>query len=175
MELQERINKAKPYFVLFNIAENVAYSLIKTPNGWTVPSDLVKVHGVQYKKDTETANGIYFFADLTENTNGIEAIFNAIDYTIEFNLTIEERANIFREKAEILKNLIYTEPIDKLKTLEFTFKKMPKKSKTKKTKNIPKTEEVVINEPEKTEQVTENDNSVDSMMELAKSMTEEQE
>ena len=92
-----------------------------------------------------------------------------------YNLTIEERANIFREKAEILKNLIYTEPIDKLKTLEFTFKKMPKKSKTKKTKNFPKTEGVVINEPEKTEQVAENDNSVDSMMELAKSMTEEQE
>ena len=173
MELQERINKVKPYFILFNIAENVAYSLIKTPNGWTVPSDLTKIHGVQYKKDTETANGIYFFADLTENTGGIEAIFNAIDYTIEFNLTIEERAAIFREKAEILKNLVYTEPIDKLKALEFTFKKMPK---SKKGKPNPKKKEMAVNETvveEKPEMVNENNNSVDSMMELAKEITGE--
>ena len=174
MELQERINNVKPYFVLFNIAENVAYSLIKTPNGWTVPSDLTKIHGVQYKKDTETVNGIYFFADLTENTGGIEAIFNAIDYTIEFNLTIEERAAIFREKAEILKNLVYTEPIDKLKALEFTFKKMPKSNK--KGKASPKKKETVVNEvviEEKPEVANDNNNSVDSMMELAKEMTGE--
>ena len=129
MELQKRIDKAKPYFQLFNISENVAYSLMKMPSGWTVPSDLSKVYGVQVKKDTASQYGVYFFVDLLENTNGITAIFDAIDYTIEFNMTIEERTNIFKEKAELLKNLIYSEPIDKLKTLEFTFKKRPKKAK----------------------------------------------
>ena len=103
MEIQDRYVKTRQYVSLFNIAENVAYALLKMPNGWVIPSNVTKEFNIQCKKDIETQNGYYIFVDLSENQNGITSIFDSIDFIIEFNNAIEERASIFREKAEILK------------------------------------------------------------------------
>lgn len=183
MELQDRYVKTRQYVSLFNIAENVAYALLRMPNGWVIPSNVEKEFNIQCKKDTESQNGYYLFVDLSENQNGITSIFDSIDFIIEFNNAIEERASIFREKAEILKKLVYSEPINKLKTLEFVFKPEKKSRKGKKNKN---NEEVIETKTEDiTNDNTDNNNNedaqianktnnddVDEMMAMAKELME---
>ena len=51
MELQDRYVKTRQYVSLFNIAENVAYALLRMPNGWVIPSNVTKEFNIQYKKD----------------------------------------------------------------------------------------------------------------------------
>lgn len=184
MELQDRYVKTRQYVSLFNIAENVAYALIRMPDGWVIPSNVTKEFNVQCKRDQESRNGYYIFVDLGENANGIAAIFDTIDFVIEFNNAIEERASIFREKAEILKKLIYSEPIKKLKTLEFVFKHEKKSRKPKKgkeaeedaNKTIDSNNEVPNLDDNKEDVVTveENgeDDGVDEMMAMAKELME---
>ena len=185
MELQDRYVKTRQYVSLFNIAENVAYALLKMPNGWVIPSNVTKEFNIQCKKDIETQNGYYIFVDLSENQNGITSIFDSIDFIIEFNNAIEERASIFREKAEILKKLVYSEPINKLKTLEFVFKSEKKSRKTKKNKNkeetIDTTATNIINDnndvenknKEDVQVINESDNDdVDEVMAMAKELME---
>lgn len=180
MELQDRYVKTRQYVSLFNIAENVAYALLRMPNGWVIPSNMAKEFNIQCKKDTESANGYYLFVDLGENQNGIASIFDSIDFIIEFNNAIEERASIFREKAEILKKLVYTEPISKLKNLEFVFKAEKKSRKPKKGKvseeitDTPKTDAAEVeNNEENTQAVNESVNDdVDEMMAMAKDLME---
>lgn len=184
MELQDRYVKTRQYVSLFNIAENVAYALIRMPDGWVIPSNVTKEFNVQCKRDQESTNSYYIFVDLGENSNGIMSIFDTIDFVIEFNNAIEERASIFREKAEILKKLIYSEPIKKLKTLEFVFKPEKKYRKPKKTKNTEKdTSEITDitieeanleknNEEIVTSEQNNDDNCVDEMMTMAKELME---
>ena len=183
MELQDRYVKTRQYVSVFNIAENVAYALLRMPNGWVIPSNVEKEFNIQCKKDTESQNGYYLFVDLSENQNGITSIFDSIDFIIDFNNAIEERASIFREKAEILKKLVYSEPINKLKTLEFVFKPEKKSRKGKKNKN---NEEVIETKTEDiTNDNTDNNNNedaqianktnnddVDEMMAMAKELME---
>lgn len=186
MELQDRYVKTRQYVSLFNIAENVAYALLRMPNGWVIPSNVTKEFNIQYKKDTESQNGHYLFVDLSENQNGITSIFDTIDFIIEFNNAIEERASIFREKAEILKKLVYSEPINKLKTLEFVFKPEKKSRKAKKNKNNEEVIETTTkditndntdnnnnnnNEDAQIANETDNDD-VDEMMAMAKELIE---
>ena len=124
--------------------------------------------------------------DLSENQNGITSIFDTIDFIIEFNNAIEERASIFREKAEILKKLVYSEPINKLKTLEFVFKPEKKSRKAKKNKNNEEVIETTTkditndntdnnnnnnNEDAQIANETDNDD-VDEMMAMAKELME---
>lgn len=185
MELQDRYVKTKQYVSLFNIAENVAYALLRMPNGWVIPSNITKEFNIQYKKDTESQNGHYLFVDLSENQNGITSIFDTIDFIIEFNNAIEERASIFREKAEILKKLVYSEPINKLKTLEFVFKPEKKSRKAKKNKNKNNEEVIETTTKDITNDNTDNNNNedaqianetdnddVDEMMAMAKELME---
>jgi hypothetical protein len=187
MEIQDRYNKAKGFVKLFNIADNVAYMLVMLHDQWTIPSNIDKHFKVQCQKDGETTNGWYFFAELGENPNGINAIFDALDFTVEFNKAVEERAKIYAEKSEILKNIIYTESIDKLKTLKFVFdesKKISKRSKKTKKKETETTvepvekTEITGSQTEQTNEVTEiveppivEDN--DDMMVLAKDLVGE--
>ena len=123
--------------------------------------------------------------DLSENQNGITSIFDSIDFIIEFNNAIEERASIFREMVEILKKLVYREPINKLKTLEFVFKSEKKSRKTKKNKNkeetIDTTATNIINDnndvenknKEDVQVINEPDNDdVDEVMAMAKELME---
>ena len=144
MSITERINKLKPHFLAFNIAENVAYALVKMPISannpthkmWKIPDDIYERYKVKCSKDNETENGVYFFSNMEESSNAIDNVFDSIEYTFEFNKALEERGEIFKKLIEQLKELTFTEPLEKLKTLQFVFPEQPKKGK--KNGKVPK-------------------------------------
>lgn len=134
--MQNRINRIKEYFVAFNIAENIAYVKVNFPKKWDLTSgeilnDEFKCNAVEDKEH----GGIYFFSDME---NGITNLFDAIDFTIDFNKDMELKSQLFLEKMEEMKTLFSTLPLDELKTMEFAFKeksKTPKADKNKEVKN----------------------------------------
>lgn len=129
MELNDRIEKVKPFFVSFNVVaeEAAAYAVVKFPSEWTIPDQ--SAMKANFKVEiAPMQNGICF---VTEIKNGAECIFDALDYVIDFNKKVQERKGLLLEKIKELQNLFATETLDRLKTLQFTF--APQKKSGKKT------------------------------------------
>ena len=53
---------------------------------------------------------------------GTDAIFDALDETIEFNKDVERKADLFQEKYKELQRIFFDEPYERLKTLTFKMK-----------------------------------------------------
>lgn len=163
MQLNDRINKIKAYFKGFNIVQETTFVLVKFPETWkafdeTYINDKFKV----YTGNKE--EGMYF---VTETVNGNECLFDAIDYVINVNRSIEEKQILLQKKAEELTNLFVNESLERLKTLEFVFKEDKQttkrkatnidKSKTeKKVKDVKPKKENIIKETPKTDIKVEN-------------------
>ena len=131
MNIQDRINNISEYFIGMQMSteDNIVYVRTRFPDKWVISElleDNFKVRGIQDKKN----NTQFFFTNIE---NGFDAVFDAIDFTIQMNKSALERLDLFKEKVEELKELFDTEEIEKLRRLEFTFKKVEKK-KNKKTK-----------------------------------------
>jgi hypothetical protein len=138
--IQDKINSLKPYFKLFNIADGVAYALIEMPKKWVVPSDISEKFMISTKEVSGKDSGVYFFADMNENTNAIDSVFDSIEYTINFNKLLEERTEVFCELVNRLKEISSTEPVERLRKLQFVLpgdvKKRGRKKKDKKVNNV---------------------------------------
>lgn len=176
-DINSRINELRSYFVSFNIAEGTIYALVRFPEKWTVPQDIAELK-VKTTYDNQT-KGHYFF---TEFSNGTDTVFDGIEYVIVLNKTIEERSALLRQKANELTELFASEPIERLRTLKFTFddetpvrksknkpeseksvsfkknKRGRRSKKAETTENEEKTEEVAILEPEIKEEEVEINN-----------------
>lgn len=136
MTLQERIEKIKPCFKGFNIdaKDGASVLLVKFPAGWQIPETVSESFNIQ----TETRpEGTYF---VTEIENGIDGLFDAVDYIIEYNQSIIEKSEILKEKINELKDLFVHESVEKLKTLRFTFddETVTLKSKTQDSATVKK-------------------------------------
>lgn len=101
----------------------------------------------------------------TELANGFDKIFDAVEYTIRFNMEAQERLTLFNEKVEELKKLFVEESLERLKTLSFVLDKKKKgaqgKSKSttaKDTMEIIATPVQNANKPE--EKTNDNEDSV---------------
>ena len=150
MNIQERIKNISEYFVGMQMSteDNVVYVRTRFPDKWVISElleDNFKVRGIQDKKN----NTQFFFTNIE---NGFDVVFDAIDFTIQMNKSALERLELFKEKVEELKELFDSEEIEKLRRLEFTFKKQEKKSRKKKVAVV---EHI---EPEYIAQVTDNTN-----------------
>lgn len=177
MNLDERIANVKPYFLLFNVNadEDATFVVAKFPENWSIPNakGLFETYKVQVGP---MENGVCF---ATEIKNGIDCVFDALEYVIEFNKRMEERRALINEKLEELKKLFSTEPLDRLKTLTFVFDE-PKK---KRGKTIKKTEsqqedtaesvpEQEVEKSEENKEPTEQNNDSE-FMEFAKNIAGE--
>ena len=177
MNLNERIESVKPYFVLFNISaeEDAIYAVVRFPQTWTIPdrAALKKTYNVEL---ASMNNGICF---ATETKNGAECVFDALDYVIKFNKCVEERKELLISKVNELKNLFATEDLEKLKTLTFVFEK-PKKAKQGKKAAIETVQsDTEVDTQEESEQEVDNneptvlENAEDTaLMAFAKNMTD---
>ena len=150
MNIQERIKNISEYFVGMQMSteDNVVYVRTRFPDKWVISElleDNFNVRGIQDKKN----NTQFFFTNIE---NGFDVVFDAIDFTIQMNKSALERLELFKEKVEELKELFDSEEIEKLRRLEFTFKKQEKKSRKKKVAVV---EHI---EPEYIAQVTDNTN-----------------
>ena len=139
--LNDRIKRINSYFKGFNIGNDTSFVLVNFPITWKIFDE--KYLNVTYKVYTsKKSEGIYFISGVE---NGVDCLFDAIDYTISQNKTVEEKQELLQKKATELTQLFINEPIEKLKTLTFVFSKQ-RKVKTKNTnvvKEIKNVEEVV--------------------------------
>ena len=117
MVLSERIAKIKPFFVNFNVdsTEGASVLLVRLPEGWQIPNNVEKDFGVQTAARQE---GTYFVVELEKGT---DVLFDAVDFVIEYNQSIIEKSELLKEKIGELKKIFIQNPMEKLKTLEFTF------------------------------------------------------
>ena len=150
MNIQERIKNISEYFVGMQMSteDNVVYVRTRFPDKWVISElleDNFNVRGIQDKKN----NTQFFFTNIEI---GFDVVFDAIDFTIQMNKSALERLELFKEKVEELKELFDSEEIEKLRRLEFTFKKQEKKSRKKKVAVVEH------NEPEYETQITDNTN-----------------
>lgn len=133
--LNERINNIKQYFKGCNVASDSTFVLVSFPKTWKTFDE--ETLNNKYNVFTgQRDEGMYF---ITETANGTDCIFDAIEYTIKLNQTFEEKQALLQIKANELAALFVTEPLEKLKTLEFTFAKT--KQPRKYTKKVTATEE----------------------------------
>jgi hypothetical protein len=139
MDINERIKEIEPYFKSLNMVDGTTVILVKFPDKWKIFNavELTEIYNV-YTGKKENVDGIFF---LSETSNGVDCIFDAIEEVINQNKTFEEKAALLEIRAKELSDLFLTEPLEKLRTLEFTFpvKKSTRKPKlTLKEVNTPK-------------------------------------
>lgn len=132
--MQERIEKIKDYFIAFNIAEDTAYAQVRFHNKWDVPNNEILIENFKVKSAQESDGSVYFFSELS---NGILNVFDAIDFTIDYNRDLEEKGELFREKIEELKMLFATKTLEELRNLAITVEEvstLPWKNSSKNNK-----------------------------------------
>ena len=185
--MHKRIEQIKEYFVAFNIAEDIAYILISFPEKWELPSSSVLEENFDTKTATETDGKIYFFSDLS---NGVNNVFDAVDFVVEYNKELEEKTELFMEKINYLKELFSTKTLDELKKLQISIsqntlpftppntKEIKQKAKRRSKKDVPVNETTKNNEvkngiiattEEKKDEKTEDNNS-DSLLSFAQDL-----
>ena len=151
MNLNQRIENTKPYFLQFNVLaeEDAIYAVAKFPQGWQIP-DKAALKNTYKVELAPMQNGMCF---VTETKNGPDCVFDALEYVIKFNKCAEERKELLVAKINELKNLFVTEDIEKLKTLTFTFEKKKNKqgkksvAETKDSTDQQTTEETTVEQP----------------------------
>ena len=174
MNINDRIKKIEPYFKSLNMVDGTTVVLVKFPNKWKIfnQEEITETYKV-YTGKKENVDGIFF---LSEMSNGIDCIFDAIEEVINQNKTFEEKAALLEIKAKELSELFLVEPIEKLRTLEFTFsaKKVTRKPKkepiaetaqntTKNDEATAQKEEVTTQKEEITTQKVKNNGDSDMM------------
>jgi hypothetical protein len=134
MDLKKRIEKITPYFfgMKMSVEDNIVFVQTKFPSNWTISEFLEESFGVQGVVDAKKNMQIFF----TSIENGFDKVFDAIEYTIQMNLNALERLELFKKKVEELKSLFDSEDIERLKSLEFTFKKTKPKGKPRRSKTV---------------------------------------
>ena len=150
MNINDRVKEIQQYFKSLNMVEDTTVVLVKFPDKWKIfnKDELIEKYDV-CTGAKENVDGIFF---ATETDNGVDCIFDAIEEVIHQNKTLEEKAALLEIKARELNDLFISEPIEKLKTLEFTF---GTKKPLKKQKNEVKTEIETKDKEEKTSIVEE--------------------
>lgn len=134
--MQKRIEKINQYFNDFKVCDGLVFISVDFPKKWQIPSNelLEEMFKTKYVNKND-GTGYYFFSPIE---NGIYNVFDTVDFTIEFNLNLEEKTKLLQEKTEELKKLFVELPIETLKTIEFKYsEKKPKNTKKKnKIENI---------------------------------------
>ena len=134
-DMQYRIEKISDYFREMQVTQvdgtNVIYVVVSFPPKWIIDDDVETKYEVSVRNGREP--GEYYFC--AEISVGFDKVFDAIDHCIGVNKDAMERAKIFQEKINELKEIFGngTYTIAQLKTLDFVFppqkKKLPSKKK----------------------------------------------
>jgi hypothetical protein len=140
--MQKRIEKINQYFNDFKVCDGLVFISVDFPKKWQIPSnelleEMFKVKCVN-KND---GSGHYFFSQIE---NGMYNVFDSVDFTIDFNLSLEEKSNLLQEKIEQLKSLFVELPIEVLRTIEFKYAVNQSKKSRKNTKKKDKIENIEI-------------------------------
>ena len=162
MDWENRLKKLNDYDVSFEIKQGYYHIALKYDDGWSIlDSDNENIY-IQEK------NGFHHYIASVDNVK-MDDLFNIIDATIEYNLDLQKKLILFREKTEELQEIFSNEDYETLKTIEFKITKKETKKKTVKkpkkktqekpkrntTKKKPKTE--IQETKDKAKEIVEND------------------
>lgn len=134
MNLQDILMKLSAYSIGCRIIDGNFLINITYDKGWKViPPENNKIEFAQ-------KGGITFYAAAI-NEVSFDDVFESIKETIDYNLDLQQKIALYKDKASELQNIFATESLDKLKTITFVFdkNKRPKRkyvrSKDKKQKD----------------------------------------
>lgn len=133
MDWEKRLKELNGYNISFEIKQGYYHIALVFEDGWNIltpDNDSIYV---------EERNGLYHYIASIDNVK-IEDMFNAIDETIEYNMDLQKKLILFKQKTQELQELFATEDYEKLQTIEFTFKKKQEKV-SKRTKSKSETKE----------------------------------
>lgn len=124
MDISERIENLKPYFVGFNVMaqDDASYVLMRFPGNWALPDENT-IKDVYLTEIAPRQEGVYF---LTELKNGTEKLFDCVEFVIKYNKNIEERKYLLQAKIKELTKLFASEDLEALKTLTFAMEPVSK-------------------------------------------------
>ena len=117
MDVNERIRNVGKYFAMFNVHDGVVCVGVRFPDKWTLfdAQTICDEFGIQIK----SKDGVTFF--LCDINDGFDPVFDAVDFIVEQNKSLEEKTNLLKQKVEELRTLFEEESLEKLKTLQFVF------------------------------------------------------
>lgn len=125
-DIKQRIEKIKPYFDGMQVenlgSQQVIYVVVNFPDKWVIDDTVANKFDVSIAESEDVQNQYFFCAKMEQ---GFDTVFDAIDYNIEKMLSAQERTDLFKKKAQELRELFENLdiPIESLRTLEFTYKK----------------------------------------------------
>lgn len=139
MDFEKKLNELNQYNVTFEIRQGYYHvSLIFDDNWEIVAADNEAIH-------IEKRNGICHYIGHREEVK-INEIFDAINETIEYNIDLEKKLALFKEKTEELQDIFAKEDYEILKTIKFIFMDNEPKPKPKKRGRKPKQDKEEKNE-----------------------------
>jgi len=139
--VKERIETIKDYFLGMDVKDGLVSVAVKFPKKWIILEGLDEKYGIVIDECKNTKGspyakeqGSFYFAASLED--GFDVAFDAIDENISVMKAAEERVELLEIKTKELKDLFDDEEnsLEKLKTLEFTFRselQLPKKRNQK--------------------------------------------
>ena len=125
MEWEKRLKELNGYNISFEIKQGYYHIALTFDDGWNI---LTPENEFIY---VEERNNVYHYIASTDNVK-IEDMFNAIDATIDFNMDLQKKLILFKQKTEELQELFANKDFETLQTIEF---KIKEKKETKKTTN----------------------------------------
>lgn len=149
MDWEKRLEELSGYDISFEIKQGYYHVALVYDEGWDILSpsnELVYV---------EERNGVYHYIGEIGKIK-MEDIFNSIESTIEYNMDLQRKLILFKEKTEELQELFATEDLEKLKKIKFIFMEDIEEKNVKKKKTTTKKEKVAKKEkqPKKTTKKT---------------------
>ena len=127
MEWEKRLKELNGYNISFEIKQGYYHIALVYDDGWDV---LIPDNENIY---VENRNGFYHYIGSIDAIS-IDDLFNSIEETIAYNMDLQKKLILFKQKTQELQEIFSNEDYETLKNLKFTFEKEKVKKTTKKTK-----------------------------------------
>lgn len=127
-DIKERIANVGQFFKGMQVTKvddtDVIYVIVSFPPRWLIDDAVTEKFDVNVMDGNEPGEHLF----CAEMSTGFDKVFDAVDHCVRENREAMERAQLFQEKINELKEIFGDEgnSIKRLRTLEFTFPKQRK-------------------------------------------------
>lgn len=151
MDWEKRLKELNGYDISFEVKQGYYHIALVYEEGWNI---LAPDNEFIY---VEERNGVHHYIASIDDVK-LDDIFAAIDATINYNMDLQKKLMLFKQKTQELQELFANEDFERLQTIEFVFaqKEEPKKTtKKKQTEKAPRKTKSKSKKTEKKEESTE--------------------
>ena len=138
MKIQDKLLELSKYNIGFNVYDGKFIINLTYPESWAVMKPVSE--NITYYSDSSVEGKYYYIAPVSMN---IDDVFSEIDNTIYYNIELENKTILFKEKIQELQDIFVNNSLEELNTLEFKLKTSKKKRQKKERKNK---EDVIMSE-----------------------------